>query len=174
MKLHNEIKELLKVYMQDIEYKQSIDNNIYFAISEPDGYLITIGRTKEAFTKHKSYLKYAKIYRTTSLKYLLYYEKTTNKINSISLLTKLTVVITAQLLNLNIENHLNNLGVSELEFNNLLEYKIKEIKGKYKSYNRKQLLHTFTIEEKIIEDTFLLKNLLEEITYEDIQDDIYL
>ncbi|MFI3307847.1 MAG: hypothetical protein R3Y21_04690 [Mycoplasmatota bacterium] len=162
------IKKLVMLYCQNLEPKQSPYKEIYFALSKPEGYLIAIGENKDSFIAYKDIIHYAKFYKTTAFKFLIYYEKTEQNINTLPHLTKIAVVIITQLTQTNISLHLKTLGITNDDYNNLLDYKTNEITSTTKKYTRKELLHTFTIEEKLINDFFIQKNLIEEINYEEI------
>lgn len=164
------IKELIEIYCLNRKLKRSPYEKFYFALTKDYDSIGAIGYTYENFEKCENYQNEYDYYQTSAFEYLLYNEITNKNLKNTKEITKLAIILLTNICNINLEEHLNILGLNIKQYNQLLDEEVEKIKGTSKTYNRTSLLGTFNLEENFITqiNTFeLIKDIeLEEIPYE--------
>ncbi len=168
MNLHENVTKQLKLYCENLDLRIKPNTPIYFGLTKRNGLLVGVGINLEPFLDFEDLNIY--YYETTPFKFLLFHEITTRDIKKYPMLIKLAVIVITNLNTMNIEEHLNLLGITINEYENLLLRNISTV-GSDKKYTRKDLFKYFMIDEELTLDFFKKSNLISKIEFEDIDYD---
>ncbi|MFI3261205.1 MAG: hypothetical protein R3Y05_05935 [bacterium] len=143
------------------------NNKLYFALSRTNHDLAAIGYSYENFIKCEQLESDYMFFETTFFEMKLYTELV-NKQLSNKHLYKLSILIMLHINDINLDEHLESIGITIEEFYNLLDYRVKKVKGTYKFYDRTQLIQTLRFKNKYTLDEYIDSKLVKEIKLEDI------
>lgn len=163
---NNSIKELLLLRCQYLKPNQKPNQCLYIAISEYNKDLGAITDDPYELVKYEGYEDEYFFYKTTPIK-LLFLNETINKTIPNELAEQLLIILSIQLSNTLLEEHLLALGISEKEYIDLINNKIDKVTTNNKVYKKQTLLDSFNINLS----EYKQEHLIQEVDLEDIIDE---
>lgn len=143
------------------------ENKLYFALTKINHDLAAIGYSYENFIKCEANTNEYIYFETTYFEMKLYTEITNKQISN-KYLYKIALLVLIHINNIDLEEHINEIGITQEQFNNLIDYKVTIITTKNKIYNRKNLLQTFKFKNKYTLKEYIESKLIKQITLKEI------
>ncbi|MFI3329345.1 MAG: hypothetical protein R3Y05_02520 [bacterium] len=163
---NNSIKELLLLRCKYLKPNQKPNQNLYIAISEYNSDLGSITDDPYELTKYEGFEDEYFFYITSPIK-VLFLNETITKTISNEIAEQILIILTLQLSDTELEEHLSALGISEKEYIDLINNKIDKVTTNNKVYKKQTLLDSFNINLS----EYKQEHLIQEVELEDIIDE---
>ncbi len=169
------IKEILNEENSSIkdvilDYSDRTNNHhqpLYFALTKRNADLAAIGYSYENFIKCEKFKIDYNYFETTPFHIKLLIEIFNKKIEKRDIY-KIAITLLLHINNIKADDFVKSIGLNRKQFDNLIEYKVTDINGLFKKYDRSKLLKTLNYKTKLTLENCIHYNLVKVIKLEDI------